>query len=187
MIRCSHTVGDVLGGSPRRCKREAQEGASFCWQHATSGATSGAKSGTVSPKTSPKKIKTPPKRTPKKKHVPGETRHVNFAPKIQVRKISPRNKNVRGGIAWAEPVSDLQAECVGSVMDVYGIWDREDLAKATGLSAVDKRLVTTCLRIMEGEVPPPPYIKELREFSIFRGRERDEHRQRRIARENHKK
>jgi hypothetical protein len=185
MSRCSHSVEDILGGSPRRCKRESQEGTNFCWQHATSGAKSGTRS--ASPKTSPKTIKSPPIRTPKKKRVPGETRHVNFAPKIQVRKISPRNKKVKGGIAWAEPVSDLQAECVSSVMDVYGIWDREDLAKATGLNSTDKRLINTCLRIMEGDMPSSPYRKELREFSSFRERERDEYRQRRIARESQKK
>ena len=185
MVRCSHTISDLLGGSPRRCKRESQPGTEFCWQHATSGATSGAKS--PSPKTSPKRVKTPPKKgTPKKKHAPKAEKKVRFAEKVQVRTISPRNKKIKGGIAWAQPVTDLQAECVSSVMDVYGIWDREDLEKAKGLNSTDKRLITTCLRIMEGDMPSSPYRREMQAFSENREQKRDVYRRLTIARESRK-
>lgn len=183
MVRCSHSIGDLLGGSPRRCKRESQTGTNFCWQHATTGATTGA----TTPKTSPKTVKTPLKKgTPKKKHAPRAEKKVHFNERVQVAKISPRNKKIKGGIAWAEPVTDLQADCVSSVMDVYGIWDREDLQKAKGLDSTDKRLITTCLRIMEGDMPSSPYRKEVQEFSYNREQQRDVYRRLRISEGNRK-
>jgi hypothetical protein len=167
--RCVHSVSDILGGSPRRCKRDAQKGNTLCWQHLESH---------KSPKTSPKTVKTPQK-SPK-----SAPRKVQFSNKVSIKKISPRNKKVKGGIAWAEPVTPLQAECVSSVMDVYGIWDREDLEKAQGLTNRDKRLIKTCLRIMEGDSPSNEYKKELLAFSSNRERERDIYRMNTINREN---
>lgn len=183
--RCSHTITDLLGGSPRRCKRDAQPGdTGLCWQHSTSGATK-----RTTPKTSPKTVKTPPKspRTPKKKHAAREEKRVHFSNTVGIKKIPPRNKKVKGGIAWAEPVSQLQAECISSVMDVYSIWDREDFEKAQqSLTETDKRLVKTCLRIMEGDEPSSPYKRELLAFSSNRERKRDAYRRMTIARENKK-
>lgn len=110
---------------------------------------------------------------------------VKFSPTKAVAKIPTRDKSVKGGIAWAQPVTDLQADCISSVMEVYGIWDREDLEiKGKRLSEDEKRLVTSCVRIMEGDVPSSPYRREIQHFSASRERHRDRYRKMTIDREN---
>ena len=181
--KCSHVIPDLLGGSPRKCKRDALSGLQHCWQHATSGAT--PKSTPVtSPRSAPRLAtpKTPRKRTPKKS--PSKQRKVHFSEKTRIRKIPPRNKHVKGGIAWAEPVTEMQAECISSVMGAYGIWDREDLEKAKHLSPNERRLITTCIRILEGDTPSSPYQREVLAFSSYKDREADTYRQKAMVREN---
>lgn len=173
---CSYVIPDLLGGSPRRCRRDAQQGCQRCWQHQTENSPVKHSPKTVkTPKKSPKKAT--PKKSPKSKKV-------LFAEKTRIRKIPPRDKRVPGGIAWAEPVTDLQAECISSVMGTYGIWDREDLEKAKNLSPDERRLITTCIRILEGDVPSSPYRREVLAYSAKRERMGSVYRRQVMTREN---
>lgn len=179
--RCSYIMGDILGGTPRRCKREVKTG-KMCWQH-SSEARGEARGGATA-----KQRQKSPEQTPVKKFSPKVSppkRTVTFAPTKTIKKISPRDKTKKGGIAWAEPITDLQSECISSVIDVFGIWDREDLEKkGKNLTEQERRMVTTCIRIMEGEMPSSPYKNEVIKFSNMKERRKDTYRRMVIARES---
>ncbi len=197
--RCTHVMGDILGGTPRRCKRSADIGKSVCWQHSTERS---------SPKTPPKSPKTlkrtsrgsptsplprSPARTPgrspnradyvtpgrkKKLH---ENPRVSFNKKITVRKIPQRDKSVKGGIAWAKEVSDLQAICAADVMGTYGIWDSKQLNQTKDLNDSERVLIRSCLDVMEGLPVKNSEVKLIHQFSNEMEERKNTYRKKRIT------
>lgn len=128
-------------------------------------------------KASSPKAKSSPKKSPSKKKVV-------FSDLVKTKKIPPRNPNEKGGVAWARPITDLQAECVSSVIDVYGIWDEEDLVlKGRNLNRDERNLVGSCIKIMNGESVAEGDIRKILKFSEDREQRRDVFRRMTMMRE----
>jgi len=179
MERCSYQV--YKNGKTVQCKRHVEEGKSVCWQHAEMEKRSPSKS----PKKSSPTKSSPrtPKKSPKSPTKSPVKKRVKFG-SPEYRSIPARDPNVKGGIAWAEKVSDLQAECIASVMDVYGVWDRESFGKRKDLKNNEVKLIDTCLKILDGEKVSKGERDMVRDFSENREDRRDEYREMVMRREN---
>ena len=181
--------------SGQKCKKCLQRGFR-CVQHGGPSVTPAKRSdvlrGTpplkrkVSPKAgSPKKAskKSSPPRASSPKKSPSKKKVV-FSDAVTTKKIPPRNPNVKGGVAWAKPVTDLQAECVSSVIDAYGIWDEEDFVeRGKMLNGDERKLVGGCIKIMNGENVGDDDIRKILKFSADRESRRDVFRRMTMMRE----
>lgn len=115
-------------------------------------------------------------------------KNVSFPKTLEkVKKIPALTPKSPKGVMWAKPVTDLQAECVSSVIEVYGIWDEEDLALTRKkLSQDQKSLIGSCIKVMKGKGVSKDEEDAIREFSSERERRRDVYRRETIERENNK-
>ena len=161
-----------LTSSGKPCKKCVRQGKQ-CAQHASikhslyRPPSAKSSSGSVLPALPRKKKVRFPKTLEKVKKIPGLT------PK------SPK------GVMWAKAVTDLQAECVSSVIEVYGIWDEEDLASTRKkLNQDQKSLIGSCIKVMKGIKISKGEEDAIREFSSERERRRDVYRREVIEREN---
>lgn len=159
-----------LTSSGKPCKKCLRQGKQ-CAQHASIKHSltrqTPSKSSSASVRPTPRKKVRFPKTLEKVKKIPALT------PK------SPK------GVMWAKPVTDLQAECVSSVIEVYGIWDEEDLALTRKkLSQDQKSLIGSCIKVMKGNGVTKAEEDAIREFSSERERRRDVYRRETIEREN---
>jgi len=128
-----------------------------------------------------KKSSSPPRASSPKK---SPSKKVFFSNSVTTKKIPPRNPNVKGGVAWARPITDLQAECVSSVIDAYGIWDEEDFAdRGRMLNGDERKLVGSCIKIMNGENVGDDDIRKILKFSADRESRRDVFRRMTMMRE----
>lgn len=110
---------------------------------------------------------------------------VRFAKSLEkVKKIPALTPKSPKGI-YANPVSDLQAECVSSVIEVFGIWDETDLALTRKkLRKDEKALIRSCIKVMERKKISDAEEAAIKKFSSEREERRDVFRRQTIEREN---
>lgn len=152
----------ILGS--KKCKRKCSDDTPYCWQHRSPHSPR-------SPKVSSPKS---PKKSPIKYTKSIEKPSVSFSDKLNVKYIPARNPYEKGGIAWAEDVTELQGICVSSVLDVFNTWDRDTFEKRHYESKAE-RLVNACLSVMDNKKISREDELEIIKFAEKRERKRNEY------------